>query len=210
MEDDRGSIHPYARLFADMRNCRFQLEMVQVLSTGPGCNDRNQHDVCLSITDWEQKTGLNCSRKPWNGLSELAHHSSDRAWANIEVDVEAMKAGARIISSKPVCGLISLERSVRYALERKRAAAGAAFEQASLAAFGADVGLAYQRETLQRHSLPLRRFHGALFECASGADLDFRPSDQMFTLRPARARSMTWIARPILLTKLNPDKNLVG
>ena len=38
-----------------------------------------------------------------------------------------------------------LERSIRYALQRKRAAAMAAFEQARLAAFGAEIGLALTR-----------------------------------------------------------------
>src|SRR5262249_15534496 len=39
----------------------------------------------------------------------------------------------------------SLERSIRYAIQRKRAAALAAFEQARLAAFGAQVGLILTR-----------------------------------------------------------------
>src|SRR6185295_13970110 len=38
-----------------------------------------------------------------------------------------------------------LERSIRYAIERKRASAMAASEQARLAAFGEDVGLALTR-----------------------------------------------------------------
>jgi PAS domain-containing protein len=39
----------------------------------------------------------------------------------------------------------SLERSIRYALERKRAAAGTAFEQAGLAALGTDLALVLTR-----------------------------------------------------------------
>ncbi|HMJ66335.1 MAG TPA: PAS domain S-box protein, partial [Candidatus Binatia bacterium] len=62
-----------------------------------------------------------------------------------EVDIEAMKAGASdyLVKGQLDAGL--LERSVRYAIERHRAAETAAVEQARLAAFGTAVGLTLTR-----------------------------------------------------------------
>src|SRR5207249_11403069 len=59
-----------------------------------------------------------------------------------EIDLQAMKAGAAdyLVKGRLDAGL--LERSIRYAIERKRAAALAAADQTRLAAFGAEVGLA--------------------------------------------------------------------
>jgi two-component system cell cycle sensor histidine kinase/response regulator CckA len=67
-----------------------------------------------------------------------------------EIDLQAMKAGAADYLVKGRLDADLLERSMRYALERKRAAITAASEQARLAAFGADVGLALtQRDSLE-------------------------------------------------------------
>lgn len=62
-----------------------------------------------------------------------------------QVDLAAMKAGAADYLVKSRLDANQLERSIRFAIERKRLAAGAAFDQARLAAFGADVGLALTR-----------------------------------------------------------------
>src|SRR5207244_2436622 len=62
-----------------------------------------------------------------------------------EIDVEAMKAGASDYLVKGRLDAGALERSIRYAIERKRASGLAASEQARLAAFGEDVGLALTR-----------------------------------------------------------------
>ena len=56
-----------------------------------------------------------------------------------------MQAGAADYLVKGHLRADSLERSIRYAAQRKRAAALAAFEQARLAAFGAEIGLALTR-----------------------------------------------------------------
>jgi PAS domain S-box-containing protein len=63
-----------------------------------------------------------------------------------EVDVAAMKAGAADYLIKGQLEPAQLERSIRYAIERKRAAVQSAFDQALLAAFGAEVGLILTRK----------------------------------------------------------------
>src|SRR6185369_3978609 len=60
-------------------------------------------------------------------------------------DLEAMKAGAADYLVKGRLDSPLLERSIRYAIERRRASDLAASEQARLAAFGEDVGLALSR-----------------------------------------------------------------
>jgi len=103
-----------------------------------------------------------------------------------------------------------LERSIRYALERKRAAAVAAFEQANLAAFGADIGLALT----QRDSLSV-----ILYRCADSMVrymnvhlaqvwiLD--ENDKLLHLKASAGAINDVESKANPLTKLCPDKNLI-
>ena len=96
--------------------------------------------------------------------------ASDEPWIDFacehEIDLQAMKAGAAdyLVKGRLDAGL--LERSIRYAIERKRAATIAAAEQARLAAFGAQIGLALTRPDpldtiLQRCATAMVRFLNA-------------------------------------------------
>jgi len=148
VEDDEDDYILTRGLFTEMKGNQFQLEWCQSYVAGLEAMIRNQHDVCLLDYRLGAKTGIDILKDalergcqaPIILLTGLGAH---------KVDVEAMKAGAADYLVKSGLGADALERSIRYALERKRAAASAAFEQASLAAFGADIGLALtQRETL--------------------------------------------------------------
>src|SRR5579863_97719 len=141
VEDDEDDYILTRGLFAEMKGSRFQLEWFKSYQLGLEAMVRNQHDVCLLDYRLGAKNGIQLlaealqrgCQAPIILLTGLGEH---------EIDVQAMKAGAADYLVKASLEADALERSIRYALERKRAAASAAFEQASLAAFGAEVGLA--------------------------------------------------------------------
>ncbi len=210
VEDDEDDYILTRGLFADMRGCRFQLEWFKSYELGLAAMARNQHDVCLLDYRLGARNGIELLKDalergcqaPIILLTGLGEH---------DVDVEAMKAGAADYLVKTGLRADLLERSVRYALERKRSAAGAAFEQASLAAFGADVGLALtQRETL---SVILYRCADSMVRylnvhLAQIWILD--PSDRMLHLKASAGAINDVDSQANPLTKLNPDKNLIG
>src|SRR5579863_377830 len=148
VEDDEDDFILTRGLFGEMKGSRFHIEWFKSYALGLEAMCRNQHDICLVDYRLGAHNGIDLMRvaiergclAPIIVLTGLGEHT---------VDVEAMKAGAADYLVKSGLRADSLERSIRYAIERKRAAASAAFEQASLAAFGADIGLALtQRETL--------------------------------------------------------------
>jgi two-component system, cell cycle sensor histidine kinase and response regulator CckA len=148
VEDDEDDYILTRGLFSQAKGHRFQLEWFTSYQLGLEAMIRNQHDVCLVDYRLGVRNGIDLLREaiqrgcqaPIILLTGLGEH---------QIDVEAMKAGAADYLVKANLQADALERSVRYALERKRAAARAAFEQASLAALGADVGLALtQRDAL--------------------------------------------------------------
>jgi two-component system cell cycle sensor histidine kinase/response regulator CckA len=106
---------------------------------------QNRHEVCLV----DYRLGAQ------NGI-ELLRAAIERGCAapiilltgqgEHEIDLEAMKAGAADYLVKSRLDARLLERSIRYALERQRAATRAAAEQMRLATFGATVGLALTRQ----------------------------------------------------------------
>ena len=144
VEDDEDDYILTRGLVSELRRQRFQLEWFKSYQLGLEAMLRNQHDICLLDYRLGAKNGIDLLREAVAGgcqspiilLTGLGQH---------QVDVEAMKAGAADYLVKSGLQADALERSIRYALERKRAAASAAFEQASLAAFGAEVGLALTR-----------------------------------------------------------------
>jgi two-component system, cell cycle sensor histidine kinase and response regulator CckA len=141
IEDDEDDYILTRGLFAEIKGSDFQLDWFKTAHQGLEAMLRNQHDVSLLDYRLGARTGLEVlaeavqrgCQAPIILLTGLGEH---------EVDVQAMKAGAADYLVKAGLRADSLERSIRYALERKRSAAVAAFEQASLAAFGAEIGLA--------------------------------------------------------------------
>jgi len=144
VEDDEDDYILARELFGEFRGQQVQVEWLKNFSTGLEAMTGNQHDVCLVDYRLGAQNGIELLRtaqergckSPIILLTGQGEH---------EVDLEAMKAGAAdyLVKGRLDSGL--LERSIRYALERKRAADRATSEQARLAAFGEDIGLALTR-----------------------------------------------------------------
>jgi PAS domain S-box-containing protein len=141
IDDDEDDVLLTKDLLEEIRSQRFEVSWVANAEVGLVEMCRNNHDVCLLDYRLGAKTGIELMRQaieagcqiPVILLTGLGEH---------EVDLAAMRAGAADYLVKGQLQADRLERSIRYAIERNRAAAQAAFEQARLAAFGADVGLA--------------------------------------------------------------------
>ena len=144
VEDDEDDYIIARDLLAEIPGHRFALDWVNTFAKGLSAMVLNQHDVVLVDYRLGAENGVTLLRMaleqgcqaPVILLTGAGQH---------EIDIEAMQAGAADYLVKASLRADTLERSIRYAIQRKRAAAWAAFEQARLAAFGAEVGLALTR-----------------------------------------------------------------
>jgi PAS domain S-box-containing protein len=144
VEDDEDDFILTRDLFSEFGGQRVQIDWMKTFSAGLEAMSRNQHDICLVDYRLGAQNGIELlraamergCRAPIILLTGQGEH---------EIDLEAMKAGAAdyLVKGRLDSGL--LERSIRYAIERKRASEGAASDQARLAAFGEEVGLALTR-----------------------------------------------------------------
>jgi PAS domain S-box-containing protein len=144
VEDDEDDFVLAQDLFSEMPGQRFALDWAQSFEAGLKSMTLNQHDVCLVDYRLGVRNGVDLLRAAIEGGCQSPIILLTGAGEH-EIDVEAMQAGASDYLVKAQLQSNSLERSIRYALQRKRAAAMAAFEQARLAAFGAEIGLALTR-----------------------------------------------------------------
>ncbi len=167
IEDDEDDYILTRSLFSEIKGWQSDLEWINNPSEGLKRMVHGQHDVCLVDYRLGAENGIELLRaaleQGCSAPSILLTGQGERA-----IDLEAMRAGASdyLVKGRLDSGL--LERSIRYAIERKRAAATAAAEQMRLASFGADVGLALtQRDSLdailQRCAVAMVRYlNGAL------------------------------------------------
>ena len=144
VEDDEDDFVIVRALFSDIAAQIFDLEWTRTYADGLETMVKNEHDVCLV----DYRLGAH------NGVELLKAAASRGCESPVilltgigahKVDIEAMQAGAADYLVKGRLDANSLDRSIRYAVQRKKAAALAISEQARLAAFGAEVGLALTR-----------------------------------------------------------------
>jgi PAS domain S-box-containing protein len=197
VEDDEDDYIIARDLLAEIPGHRFTLDWVSTYAKGLEHMVLNQHDVVLV----DYRLGAE------NGVTLLRIASEKGCQAPVilltgagqhEIDLEAMRAGAADYLVKAALRSDTLERSIRYAIQRKRAAAWAAFEQARLAAFGAEVGLALTR----RDSLD------SILECCAKAMAQFLNATlaQLWTFdareRVFQARA---VAGPLATQQTSPE-----
>src|SRR5687767_14853378 len=149
VEDDEEDYFLARELFSEIQGKRFHVDWAKSFAQGLEAIKSRPYDVCL----------IDFRLGPDNGIELLQAALEEGCQAPIiiltgqgerEIDLQAMAAGAAdyLVKGRLDSGL--LERSIRYAIERKRAATRAAAEQARLAAFGEAVGLALtRRDTLE-------------------------------------------------------------
>jgi two-component system cell cycle sensor histidine kinase/response regulator CckA len=206
VEDDEDDFILTRSLFNEIAGRQFQVEWFNSYSLGLKAMLRNEHDVCLLDYRLGAKNGIDLLQEavaagciaPIILLTGLGEH---------KIDLEAMKAGAADYLVKSGLRADSLERSIRYALERKRAATGAAVEQSNLAKFGAEIGLALtQRESLgvilQQCGEAMSRYLGVLLVQIWVLD----PADNLLHLEASAGAANE--ANPI--TRLHPSREIVG
>ena len=149
IEDDEDDFVITRDLLSEIPGRRFALDWVKTFEAALETMCENRHEVVLVDYHLGAHNGIELLRAglqrgcqaPIILLTGAGEH---------EVDVEAMQAGVADYLVKGHLRADSLERSIRYAVQRKRAAALAAFEQARLAAFGAEIGLALtHRDSLE-------------------------------------------------------------
>ena len=148
VEDDEDDFIIARGVLAEIRGSKVALDWVKTYEEGLERLLLNRHDICLVDYRLGARNGIELLRaatergcqSPIILLTGLGEHA---------LDLEAMQAGAADYLVKADLRADLLDRSMRYALQRKRAAALAASDQARLAAFGADVGRAVAgRESL--------------------------------------------------------------
>ena len=206
VEDDEDDYILTSSLFTSMRGGPYKVDWFKTYESGLKALAANVHDICLVDYRLGMKSGIDLIREalakgcqsPLILLTGLGQHT---------VDVEAMKAGAADYLVKNGLQAESVERSIRYALERKRSTAMSAFEQASLAAFGAEVGLAVTKND----SLP-----EILFRCAEsmvrylGADIAqiwvLNETEKQLCLKASAGAVSEIAAQEKCLARINPDQ----
>jgi len=223
VEDDEDDYILTKELFHEFRGESVQLDWKMNYASGLEAMTQNQHEVCLLDYRLGAQNGIELLRaaleqgckSPIILLTGQGEH---------EIDMQAMQAGAAdyLVKSRLDSGV--LERSIRYAVGRKRAADRAASEQARLAAFGEDIGLALTRsdplETiLHRCAMAMVHYLHAVRARiwirngdASGLKLlasagSVEEAGPLTSRKPKLALEMSLISegRPILINKLQND-----
>ena len=144
VEDDEDDFIITRDLLAEIPGKKFLVEWASTYEKGLELMVLNRHDICLVDYRLGAYNGVELLRTAIEGGCQSPVILLTTSGYQ-KIDVEAMEAGASDYLIKGRLEANWLERSIRYAIQRKRAAAIAAFEQGRIATFGAEVGLALTR-----------------------------------------------------------------
>jgi len=120
LDDDEDDYLITRDLISQIRDRQYHLEWINNYDDGLAAIKRNQHDLCLLDYRLGERTGLELLREsqPFKARLPLILLTGQ---GDQEIDVEAMKAGAADYLVKGKLTPDTLERAMRYAIERKRA-----------------------------------------------------------------------------------------
>jgi signal transduction histidine kinase len=120
VDDDEDDYLLTRELFAEIPGARYALDWAPTYDAGLAAIGRHAHDVYLLDYRLDGRTGLDLLREAMRRGCRAPIILQTGA-GDAEVDLEAMRAGAADYLVKGETDAPTLERSVRYALERKRA-----------------------------------------------------------------------------------------
>ncbi len=121
VDDDQGDFEMTRALLSQAEHVDFRLDWVATYEEALDAFQRDEHDVYLLDYFLEDRTGLDLLREAGKrDLSAPVIMLTGRG--SRKVDVEAMEAGAADYLVKGRIDPETLERSIRYAIERTRAA----------------------------------------------------------------------------------------
>ncbi|MEK7780061.1 MAG: response regulator [Verrucomicrobiota bacterium] len=194
VEDDEEDFFLTSELLKEIRGAKFVIERADTFASGLLAMTSNCQDICLVDFRLGGHDGIELLQAARAGGAEAPVILLTGAGGE-DADHAAMKAGAADYLVKGQVDAAQLERVIRYAIERKRAASVAAFEQARLAAFGAQVGFT----VTQRAPLPviLEKCAETMLQYLSASlaqVLTYDPGKDVFELR-ASAGKMPGAAR---------------
>src|SRR5437899_6158067 len=119
IEDDEDDFIIARDMFSEIRGTRFTLDWVKTFEAGVQTMCRNQHDAVLVDYRLGARNGVELLEEAQEGGCQapviLLTGSGEH-----EIDVAAMQAGAADYVVKTELRADSLERTIRYALQRKR------------------------------------------------------------------------------------------
>jgi DNA-binding NtrC family response regulator len=120
VDDDHDDYVILRDLFLEIEVGKFRLEWVETYDAAIERMVRNEYDVCLVDYLLGERNGLELMNEAIKNGCKVPIILLTGKGAH-EVDMAAMKAGASDYLDKGEIGPSLLERSIRYAIERKRA-----------------------------------------------------------------------------------------
>ena len=119
IEDDEDDYVLVRKLLSSAKSVKYDLQWAPTYEKALEAMDRDRHDVYLLDYYLGERNGLELLRE-MNGRGSTAPVIFLTGHADYGVDIEAMRAGASDYLVKERISADLLERSIRYAVERKR------------------------------------------------------------------------------------------
>jgi signal transduction histidine kinase/ActR/RegA family two-component response regulator len=121
IEDDEDDYILTRELLSDIPTGAFELEWIYRFDEGVEALRRNAHDICLLDYRLGAKTGLDMLRLLGEEIDRIPPVIMLTGMGSLELDMETMRLGASDYLAKSSLTEQSLERAIRYSLQRRAA-----------------------------------------------------------------------------------------